>query len=155
VNALAPLHEISAHLGGGKPTREQIERLEDLIAAAPHAHVAIEVENVFFPGVYCRKAFIKAGTVLTGKEHLTEHGNCCHGDLTVWTEDGMKRLTGFHTLVSMPGTKRVGYAHEDTVWMTIHPNPDDCRDVAELERRLVLPGRPLIAQPTIEILEAA
>lgn len=149
------LEQINGYLTA-VPTRAQIERLEDLLLSVPEAHVSIDIEHVFAPGVYCRKAFIKAGTVLTGKEHLTEHANVCVGDITVWTERGMKRLTGMHTLVSTPGTKRVGYAHADTVWMTIHPNPDDCRDLVLLEERLVLEARHVLNAPrTTQLLEAA
>lgn len=152
---MSELEQINGYLTG-VPTRAQIERLEDLLLSAHEAHVDIEIENVWAPGVYCRKAFIKAGTVLTGKEHLTEHANVCVGDITVWTEQGMKRLQGMHTLVSTPGTKRVGYAHADTVWMTIHPNPDDCRDLAVLEARLVLEPRHVLNAPrATELLEAA
>ena len=152
---LAELRQISSYFEA-VPTREQIERLEDLLLSVTEAHVEIEIEHVFSPGVYCRKAFIKAGTVLIGKVHLTEHANVCCGDLTVWTEQGMKRLTGFHTVVSLPGTKRVGYAHADTVWMTIHPNTDDCRDLDVIEARLVRdPRHALNAPRALELLEAA
>lgn len=127
------------------PTREQIERLEQVLLSVPDAHVDFAVEHVFAPGIYCRKLVIEAGTVLTGKVHLSEHLSVSCGDITVWTEDGMRRLTGTHTLVAQPGAKRVGYAHERTTWINVHPNPDNCRDLAVLESRFVLPGRPLLA----------
>jgi hypothetical protein len=46
--------------------------------------------------------------------------------------------------VTLPGTQRAIYALEETVFVTVHPNPDDCQDLAELERRFIvrqeLPG---------------
>jgi hypothetical protein len=36
---------------------------------------------------------------------------------------------------SKPGIKRVGYAHEDTVWITVHPT--DETDLDKLEENLI------------------
>lgn len=137
------------------PTRDMIERLERMLLAATQAHVDVPVEHTFAPGLYLRTARIAAGTVLTGKVHLTEHGNVCAGDITVWTEQGMRRITGVETLVSLPGCKRAGYAHADTVWITVHANPGDCRDLALLEARLVEDAGRLLNVPVAELLEAA
>jgi hypothetical protein len=140
------------------PTRAQIERLEAYILQMPQ--VETPTSHYFAPGLYAREMFIPAGTVLTGAVHKTEHMAQFTGDITVWTEDGMKRLTGRHTFVSKAGAKRVGYAHADT-WCTGF-FPTDKTDVAELEReliednplllqcnRLIFPPRP--AQPMLEV----
>ena len=147
-----------AEIGGyltAVPTLAMIERLEQVLLAATHAHVDVPVEHVFAPGIYCRKALIPAGTVLTGKIHLTEHANICCGDITVWTEQGMRRIKGVETLVSLPGCKRVGYAHAETVWITVHANPDDCRDEPTLAARLVHEPLRMLNAPVFELLEAA
>lgn len=123
------------------PTREQIERLErEMLAmeqARPDAIVALPTWHHFADGLAARTICIKAGTLLTGAAHLGDHLNVAHGDITVWTEDGMRRLVGYHVLPSRAGAKRVGLAHADTWWTTVHANPDNCRDERELERRLV------------------
>ena len=41
--------------------------------------------------------------------------------------------------ISEPGAKRAGYAIEDTVFINVHANPDDCQDMAVLESRLITP----------------
>ena len=79
-----------------------------------------------------RTILTPARTMLTGAEHLAEHLNICHGDITVWTEAGMRRLTGYHVIPSQPGAKRVGWAHADTHWTTIHANPTNERDPVKL-----------------------
>lgn len=114
------------------PTMEQILRLEEHILSGPQ--VELPTMHFFAPGLYARQMFIRKGTVLTGAVHKTEHLAVFVGDITVWTEGGMKRLTGHHTLVSKPGAKRVGYAHEDT-WCTGF-FPTDKTDVAQLEAEL-------------------
>lgn len=114
------------------PTRAQIVALERHLLDMP----ALELEPVhhFAKGIYARELRIPAGTVLTGKVHRTEHLNVLSsGDITVWTEDGMKRLQAPATMVSRPGTKRVGYAHTDTVWITIHGTNETDLDALEAE----------------------
>lgn len=119
------------------PTREQILALEDVMRK--YEQLKIEPVHYFYAGGYAREITIPGGTLLTGKEHKTEHLNILSkGSITVWTEDGMKRLTAPFTFVSRPGTKRVGLAHEDTVWTTVHANPDDLRDPEQLEELLIL-----------------
>ena len=117
-----------------KPTRAQIERFEAQNLQRPQ--VELPLRHYFTPGLYAREMFIPKGTVLTGAVHKTEHLSVFVGDITVWTEEGMRRLTGAHTLTSKPGAKRVGYAHEDTYCTGFFPNPDDETDVFELETRL-------------------
>jgi hypothetical protein len=38
-------------------------------------------------------------------------------------------------MVSRPGTKRVGYAHEDTIWTTIHATEET--DMEKVEKELI------------------
>jgi hypothetical protein len=116
----------------GKPTREQIEHLESEILKRDQ--VELPMKHHFAPGLYAREMFIPKGTVLTGAVHKTEHLSVFVGDITVWTDGGMKRLTGHNTIVSKAGAKRVGFAHEDT-WCTGFFVTDKT-DVQELERDL-------------------
>jgi hypothetical protein len=121
------------------PGREQIERLEQAMLAAEGEHgVAIETWHHFADGLVARTIFIPAGVTLTGAAHKAEHLNVCCGDIDVWTEQGMRRLTGFHVIPSLPGCKRVGHAHADTWWTTVHLNPGNARDIAALEDALVI-----------------
>ncbi|MGL4649101.1 MAG: hypothetical protein ACRC1H_06820, partial [Caldilineaceae bacterium] len=99
--------------------------------------VVIDAAHDFVPGLMARTVFIPAGTCLVGLAHREDHLNFCSGDITVWTEAGMRRITGFAVVPSRAGAQRVGYAHADTWWSSVHANADDCRDMAQLERRLV------------------
>lgn len=118
------------------PTRAQIERLERELFK--FEQIELPTTHHFASGLYARELFIPAGTVLTGKVHKTEHLNICSkGRITVWTEDGMKTVEAPFTMVSRPGTKRVGFAHEDTIWITVHANVNEERDIQKLEDELV------------------
>lgn len=121
------------------PTREQIEHLEGILLQmeGQGAGVAIDTWHHFADGLVVRTILIPAGTMLTGAAHKAEHLNIAHGDITVWTEAGMRRLTGYHVLPSLPGAKRVGYAHADTWWTTVHLNPTNERDLDRIEDELV------------------
>ena len=95
-----------------------------------------EPNHIFAPGVYARELFVKKGTLAIGKIHKTEHLTIISkGDITVVTRDGTKRIIAPCTFVSKPGEQRIAYAHEDTVWTTIHPT--DETDLKKLEAELV------------------
>jgi hypothetical protein len=121
------------------PSREQIERLEgELLKLEGQGHgVVLETWHEFAQGLVARTIFIPAGTMLTGAAHKAEHLNICCGDIEVWTEHGMRRLTGYHVLPSLPGAKRAGRTFADTWWTTVHANPGNERDLAKLEDALV------------------
>jgi len=94
-----------------------VKRLEEAILQTPQ--VDLETQHCLSGGMYARTITIKAGTVLTGATHKTDHVNIVHGDISVTTDAGVKRLTGYHVLPTKAGSKRAGYAHADTMWTTI------------------------------------
>jgi hypothetical protein len=118
------------------PTRAHIERLEEHLVQ--HQQVEIPAVHRFAAGLYCREITIPADTLMTGKVHRAEHVSIMlSGDMTVLTADGMRRVQGPQVFISPAGTKRVGYAHTEVRWVTVHLNPDDTTDVALIESRLV------------------
>jgi quercetin dioxygenase-like cupin family protein len=133
------------------PTHAQIKRLEQAIADhLPPVEMA--VVHHFAPGLYGRELHIPAGTVLTGKIHKEGHLSLLlAGEITVWTEQGMKRLQAPQVLNTTPGTKRVGYAHTDTVWVCVHANPTDETDLVALEADLIEPEAPVLPSPVKEL----
>lgn len=115
-----------------KPGIEKIFQLEKQMEKMEQ--VEIQTRHYFSKGLYAREIFIPKGVLLTGKIHKTEHINVLsQGEITVWTEEGMKRLKAPFMFVSQPGTKRVGYAHEDCVWTTIHGTNETEIDKLEIE----------------------
>lgn len=107
----------------------------------------------FADNVYAREILLPAGTIVIGKIHRYGHLNIISkGHVSVLTEDGVEELRGPMTFISKPGTKRVVYAHEDTVWTTIHgtrhTDPDRveediiCKTFAEYDRLLQLEEKP-------------
>ena len=124
-------------------TPEALQRLQDNVAALPnqldlpltHYHVSA-VPNSPSGGIYARELFIPAGTLVVGKIHKYSQINIMSkGDLTIATEDGLFRVQAPYTVVSPAGVKRAVYAHEDTVWTTIHGT--DEKDVGVIEQMFV------------------
>ena len=101
-----------------------------------HPQVDPEVIHHFSPGIYAREIRIKKGTLITGKIHKTEHLCILNGDIEIASQDGKGRFTGYLTFLSKPGVKRIGFAHEDTVFTTIHAI--EGTDIQSLEAALVV-----------------
>jgi quercetin dioxygenase-like cupin family protein len=117
-------------------TKEQIERLQSQMAAMPQAELV--TEHSFSPGMYLRKVFRPAGTLIVGKVHKEPHFFlCAKGEIIAWTEGGMKHLYAGDVLESKPGTKRVTLAVTDAIGITIHRT--DKTNLDEIETELIEP----------------
>ena len=114
-----PSDDSALQLLGGMPSIEAVRELESLIMTLPQAD--IQTTNVIHGGMCARTILIPAGVVLTGA--LTNCDNVCiaSGDITVTTDEGAQRLTGYHVIPAKSGAKRAGIAHSDTYWTTIWP----------------------------------
>ena len=117
------------------PSREQIEQLQAEMIKMPQAE--LQTEHYFSEsGMYCRKVFRPAGTLIVGKVHKHHHlFLCAMGEIIAWTENGMKRLQAGDVVESKPGTKRVTLAVTDAIGMTVHRT--DKTDLDEIEAELV------------------
>ena len=95
-------------------------------------------EHQFSPGMYMRKLYRPAGTLIVGKVHKEPHFFlCAKGEIIAWTESGMKRLQAGDVIESKPGTKRVTLAVTDAIGITIHRT--DKTDLDEIEAELIEP----------------
>lgn len=103
------------------------------------AQLKLHTEHNFAPGVYTRTLYIPRGTLLTGRVHKHEHFNVVlAGTIDVLTDKGYRRVNAGEMFRSPAGVKRAGYAHEDTIWTTIHANPTEERDPDKLEQMLTV-----------------
>lgn len=101
------------------PSREQIEALQRELAKLPQCEP--QTQHYFADGMYLRTVFRRRGVCVVGKVHKKEHFFIVlSGEMSIWTEEGMKRVEGPFVWVSKPGTKRVTYAHTDATAMTMH-----------------------------------
>jgi len=96
------------------------------------------LKHTFADGLYIREMRAPKGMVNVSKLHKTTHPYfILKGDFTVATETGPVRIRAPYMGITKVGTKRVVYFHEDTVWITIHPNPTNETDLRRIEERLI------------------
>lgn len=119
------------------PSKEQIERLQLEVSKMPQAEGMV-TEHYFSNGMYSRKLFRKAGTLIVGKVHKHDHlFICAMGEIIAWTENGMKKLGPGDIIESKAGTKRVTLATVDSIGITVHKT--DKTDLDEIESEMIEP----------------
>ena len=79
------------------------------------------LKHTFCDGQYIREIFMPAGQVLTSQIHKKKHPFfILTGKLTIASEEGVIDIEAPYHGITYPGTKRVIYTHEDTVFITVH-----------------------------------
>lgn len=128
-----------------KPTIEEIakasevEQLEYQLSQMPDGF--FPTEHLFLPGMYLRKIFMPAGSLLTSMKHKTRHSFVImSGKLRVMDQEGVVEYEAPFIGVTEAGTKRVLYIHEDTTWITFHANPENISEPDEMVEYLTYPN---------------
>ena len=103
-----------------------------------HEQVECPVIHRFSPGLYIREVKIPADTLALGHHQKFEQLNLfLSGKITMLNDDGTtSELTAPMFFTGPPGRK-IGYAHEDVVWLNVYPNPYDETDIDKLESHWV------------------
>lgn len=110
---------------------EAVRALEALLLDL-NVPVPIPPTTVTHGQVSARAILIPAGTVLTGAETNLDNVCIVFGDITVTTDEGPRRVTGFGMLKANRGAKRAGVTHADTWWVTAHHTKlTDVRDIED------------------------
>lgn len=103
-----------------------------------HEQVECPVVHIFAKGVYVRQLHVRAGILSTGKIHKYEHvGMLLKGVRDMVIDGEVRTVKAPFTTIVKAGEKLACYTWEDSIYATVHPNPDDERDIATLERRYV------------------
>lgn len=92
----------------------------DMLAMPSEDKREFEVRHTFLNGMYMRELFIPKGSILIGKIHKMDCINIVsRGEISVMTETGSARVKAGYTVVSPAGIQKLGYAHEDTVFINV------------------------------------
>ncbi len=115
--------------------RENIERMEDILAQTEQIH--IPVRDFFTKGMYVREITIPEGIMLTSEIHKTEHPFVVSkGKIAVYDGDNPPVIIEApYTGVTPPNTKRIAHALEETVWTTFHPT--NLKDVNKIRKAII------------------
>lgn len=115
-------------------TRAKVFAIQDEMAK--HEQLDIPIVHYFAKGVYAREMTMPAGSIVVGKIHKYSQINILSkGEISVLTEEGMKRVQAPFTLVAGPGVKRAMYAHTECVWTVFHGT--DETDVETIESQFI------------------
>ena len=130
--------------------REEIQALQDLLIynadgenIEGDGNSIVHSENfplkhTFADGIYIRQMDMKAGSMVVGAIHNHLHvWFLLTGHLAVATEDSIEEFLAPCYVLATPGSKRVIYATEDSIFINIHKNPDNIKDINELELEIV------------------
>ena len=131
------MNEIIEQLSAKIPDREQINKLQEEVSKLPQVEDMV-TDHFFADGMYSRRVFRKAGTLIVGKVHLKDHlFICTKGEIIAWTEKGMKKLSAGDIIECKSGTKRVTLATMDSIGTTVHRT--DKTNLDEIEAELIEP----------------
>jgi hypothetical protein len=96
------------------------------------------IKHAFADGIYIRQMDMVKDTVVVGAIHKHLHvWFLLTGHVTIATEDVTEDYIAPCYVVSTPGVKRVILANEDSIFVNIHKNPSNTRDLDELEKEIV------------------
>lgn len=129
----------------GSNFHQQVEYLEQLLINSNHPDIYVgnsehlPLTHSFSDGIYTREIFIKKGMVVIGKIHKYDHTFfLLKGKLILCTENGVKEIVAPYYGKAPSGTKRVACAMEDSVFVNVHPNPENITNIEELEEKFVV-----------------
>ena len=130
--------------------REKILKLEDyLVTNADGKNIEgtgnevlhsdnFPLKHTFVDGVYVREMKFKKDSAVVGAIHKHLHlWFLLYGHLFIATEGSQEEYIAPCYVVAKPGSKRVIYAAEDSLFVNIHANPKNITDIEELEKQLV------------------
>jgi hypothetical protein len=96
------------------------------------------LKHTFADGVYVRQMDMKAGSMVVGAIHNHLHvWFLLTGCLAVATEDSIEEFVAPCYVLATPGSKRVIYAMEDSIFVNIHKNPNNIENIDKLELEIV------------------
>ena len=111
--------------------------LENAFSQLPQ--VETELKHNFSHGIYVRELFIPKDTIIIGKRHRYETCNIVlKGEISIYMGEDIpvKRLKAPCIFNSEPGVKKMGYTHEDTIFVNIHPTHE--RNVEKIEDEFII-----------------
>jgi len=138
--------------------RKLITALEEKIKNLPGALIGdcFPLKHIFAEGLYMRELTIPKGFFCVGKLHKNSYVNVIlKGDMTILTEDGVRRIKAPCSNVAPSEMKRFGYSHEDTIWITVHPNPTNTTDIEKLDKDIHVEDYDDLPNKVIDIGEDA
>lgn len=134
------------------PTHDDIVRLQS--AMVPIRSELPEPEHIFHDGWYERRLLVPAGMLIVGKIQRHAHFfGVIRGRALLISQFGRSEVrTGFWK-TSQPGIKHIAKAFEDTLFVTVHRNESNTRDLTRIEAEHIIPEMLIGASAVPEVLQ--
>jgi len=98
----------------------------------------IPITHNFADQIYLRQMNMSKDQFVMGAFHNHKHiWFLMTGRVSIKSNDEVVEHIAPCYTVSTPGTQRFIYAHEDSIFINIHKNPDNTTDIEKLEKRIV------------------
>jgi len=92
------------------------------------------VKHTFAGGCYIREIYNPKGELIVTKIHKVTHLYfLLKGEMSILTESGPKRIKAPYWGVTVMGTKRIIYTHEECIFITVHATKQVSVEAAEEE----------------------
>jgi len=122
--------------------KEEITALEKVLRESNNDRVTFDRQSPEFPlkhtitdGVYVRQMTMKKGSFVLGAVHKRDHvWFLLTGYLVIKNEDGFENYEAPCYMEAKSGAQRAILALEESIFVTIHRNPLDLKDISELEK---------------------
>ena len=103
-----------------------------------HDTKVFPLKHTFADGIYVRQMSMEEGSCVIGAIHNHLHvWFLLTGCISVATEDVVEDYIAPCYVVATPGTKRVIYANEESIFVNIHKNPNNIENIEQLESEIV------------------
>ena len=134
-------------------TNDKLKIAETLMLQEPQ--VDCPVKHHFGEKTYVRETFMPAGTVAIGKKHRYEIVNILlKGKMLVLNgSDEPEYAEAPCIFKSKAGVKKAAYFIEDTVWLNVHYDENNSKDVELIEKEVIIPEEPLSLEEITKLLK--
>jgi len=132
----------------------KVDQLEANMKTMPP--VDCPLNHIFTKGLYTRTIHMPEGTLIVSKIHKTEHPYfMLQGKALVWTENqGVVEIAAPFVGVTQPGTRRVLFIKEASIWCTTHEWLEG-ETLEDIENRIIEKHDLVIEEPKPEELADA
>lgn len=111
--------------------------MEAVLKEHPEHDCGATLRHVFADKLYGREWTCKAGNFIVTEKWLEQNiSSLIKGKVAVVSVEGYQMIEAPAFFVTEPGTQRFMLILEDTVFTTVHPNPDNEKDVNVLLERM-------------------
>ena len=96
------------------------------------------IKHTFADSIYIRQMDMQKDSVVVGAIHKHLHvWFLLTGHVAIATQDSVEDYIAPCYVVSTPGVKRVIHAIEESIFVNVHKNPSNTKDVNKLEKEIV------------------